>query len=209
MRFGTRNTFKSVQAAHITALLGWHGLANQDRLSACLFGDVPNGLEYFDPRRSRQSFSLLLKRLANPVEKQYSVSLAEAFKHVGQAACTGALVYIISDFMGLDGLQNRADINHLVKRCDVVFISVNDLADQMIFPVGNLAFCGRDEEKFHVDTRYEVGREIYGKQWDENREGLYALTSGLKIPLIELTTQSNIRKDLVLELKRLAARKRR
>src|SRR5262249_3770144 len=44
MRFGTKNTFKSVQAARIAALLGWRGMAQQDRVSACLYGDVINGI---------------------------------------------------------------------------------------------------------------------------------------------------------------------
>src|ERR1700722_4557819 len=34
MRFGTKKTFKSIQAAHIAALLGWRGMANNDRISA-------------------------------------------------------------------------------------------------------------------------------------------------------------------------------
>ena len=32
MRFGTRNTFKSIQAARCASLLGWRALAHQDRM---------------------------------------------------------------------------------------------------------------------------------------------------------------------------------
>ena len=37
-----------------------------------------------------------------------------------------------------------------------------------------------------------AGREAYARLWKENRERLYALTSKFKIPLIELTTESDI-----------------
>ena len=66
MRFGTRNTFKSVQAARAAAFLGWQGIAHQDRVSACLFGDVPDGIQYFAPKRTRKSFCAMLKMLSEP-----------------------------------------------------------------------------------------------------------------------------------------------
>lgn len=64
MRFGTRNTFKSVQAARIAALLGWSAIASQDRVSACFFGDIPEAIQFFGPKRTGKSFCSLLKVLA-------------------------------------------------------------------------------------------------------------------------------------------------
>ncbi|MCX6990048.1 MAG: DUF58 domain-containing protein [Chlamydiae bacterium] len=55
MQFGTKNTFKSVQAARIASLLGWHALGEQDRVSSLLFGDVPGGVQFFPPKRTRSS----------------------------------------------------------------------------------------------------------------------------------------------------------
>src|SRR5579871_3200956 len=40
MRFGTRNTFKSVQAAKTAALLCWKSLQQQDRVGGAVFGDI-------------------------------------------------------------------------------------------------------------------------------------------------------------------------
>ncbi len=210
MRFGTRNTFKSIQAARIAALLGWKGIAHQDRVSACLFGDVPNGIQFFAPKRTRKSFCALLKMLAEPPVEQHRIALEEALQHVSQAAHTGALVYFISDFMDMaQNSQHEASMSRLNKRCDVIFIAINDQADKAMYPMGTIGFCANDKEKIYVNTESMSGREAYANQWKENRKQLYSTTSRLKIPLIELTTESDIQRDLTLGLKNIARRKTR
>lgn len=210
MRFGTRKTFKSVQAAHIVSLLGWRGIANQDRISACLFGDVPNGIEFFHPTRTKRSFSTLLKRLSEPSMDQHQISLGNAFQHISQIAQTGSLIYLISDFMELSkDFQQEANLSRLAKRCDVVLISVNDPADRSIFPVGTLGFCSAGDQKILIDTNNPIGRSAYEQQWIENRQKLHEIKARLKMPLIELTTESDIRRDLALGLKSLFRRKGR
>ena len=49
MRFGTRGTFKSVQAARAAALLGWQANGSNDRVGCIVFGDVPGGMQFFAP----------------------------------------------------------------------------------------------------------------------------------------------------------------
>jgi len=210
MRFGTRNTFKSIQAARAAALLGWLGIAHQDRVSACLFGDVPDGIQYFAPKRTRKSICAMLKMLSEATTEQHHVSLEQALKHIGQAAHTGALIYLISDFIDINkNLQHEAGISLLNKRCDVVFIAINDQADKTIYPIGRMAFCSYDTEKICVNTDSSAGREAYAAQWNENRQLLNAITSRFKIPLIELTTESEIHRDLTMGLKNIAKRKKR
>lgn len=209
MRFGTKNTFKSVQAARVAALLGWQGIDQHDRVSACLFGDVPGGIQFFAPKRNRTSMCAILKTLANPPAENHHIPLEAIFRPVDQAAHTGSLLYFISDFMDINAnFQNEAEISRLKKRCEVVFIAINDQADKAIFPVGTLGFCANGGEKIYANTDSIAGREAYAVQWKENRQRLYAITSGLKIPMLELTTESNVQRDLILGLKKIAKRKR-
>lgn len=210
MRFGTKNTFKSVQAARTAALLGWQAIACQDRVSACLFGDVSDGIHYFAPKRTHKSFCALLKTFTEAPLEQHSISLENVLQHVSQAVHTGSLIYLISDFMSISkNFQNEASISRLSKRCDIVFISINDQADKMLYPMGMMGFCSNNKEKIYVDTKSSGGREAYALQWKENRERLNEITSRLKIPLIELTTESDIHRDLFLGLKNIAKRKKR
>ena len=210
MRFGTKNTFKSVQAARIAALLGWQGFAQHDSVSGCLFGDVPEGIQLFAPKSSRQSFYALLKTLSEPNTDKHYIPLHKALQHVNKAARTGSLIYLISDFMDFDSdALQEASLSKLGKRCDVIFIAINDQADKSIYPVGTIQFRSPQDEKMFVNTESVAGREAYAEQWKNNRTALYAFTTKCKIPLIELTTESMIEKDLLLGLKAIAKRKTR
>lgn len=197
MHFGTRNTFKTVQAARAAAFLGWRGLSHHDCVGACLFGNVPEGLQFFKPSKTRQAFCSLLKMLAEPVKEKHTVGLTAVLQHINQAAQTGSLLYFISDFMDI---QEESILCKLNRRCDVVFVAVNDPADYSIASVGVLG-CSAKGEKLLINTESRAGRDAYAKLWNENRERLYALTAKFKIPLIELTTGSDIHRDLTLGLK--------
>jgi uncharacterized protein (DUF58 family) len=200
MQFGTKNTFKSVQAARVAALLGWSSLADQDRVSALLFGDVAGGIQFFPPKRTRSSFYMMLKTLCQPNAEIHLTSTNAALEHLAKKAHTGSLVYFISDFMDLE--VDEGAVHTLNKRCDVIFISINDPADKSLEALGKINFSGTDGEKFCIDTESAAGRKAYEEMWKENRRELYALTSKCKIPLIELTTQSDIQKELFLAWKK-------
>lgn len=209
MRFGTRNTFKSIQAARCASLLGWRSLAHQDRISGCFFGDVSGGLHYFASKRTRQALCLMLKMLAEPPAEQHRVPTETALKHICKVAHPGTLIYLISDFMDLSpNFSKESGLSHLNKGCDVVFISINDAADQALVPAGVIGFCGQDAEKVYINTDSLKGRETYTAQWKENRKMLKTLTECFKIPLIELTTESDIHRDLLLGLKSIGMRKK-
>jgi len=210
MRFGTRGTFKSVQAARIASLLGWQGIAQKDRVSACLFGDVPGGIELFTSKHNRKSFLQLLNRLSQASSEQHYVSFLEAVDLITEIAYTGSLVYLISDFMDITA-ENQHDIlfSRLNQKCDLVLISVNDPADKALVPLGRLDVCSIGHEKFAVNTDSVAGRKAYALQWEENRKNLYQKATECKIPLIELTTETDIKKDLWLALKSLSKRRRR
>lgn len=209
MRFGTRNTFKSVQAARTAAFLGWQGLAQHDCISACLFGDVPDGIQFFAPKRTRKSFCAMLKMFTAPFGERY-VTLDTSLQYINKASHTGALIYVISDFMDLNkNLQQEVSLSKLNQRCDVIFIAINDPADRWIPPMGTIGFCTNQAEKIYVNTDSMHGRKAYANLWEENRERLYYMTAKFKIPLIELTTESDIRRDLTLGLKAIAKRKNR
>ncbi|MDP1836520.1 MAG: DUF58 domain-containing protein [Chlamydiales bacterium] len=209
MRFGTRNTFKSIQAARCASLLGWRALAHQDRISACFFGDVSGGLHYLASKRTRQGLSMMLKALSERPEEQHSVPIETALQHIGRVAHPGSLIYVISDFMDLSpDFSKESGLSRLSKSCDVVFVSINDAADQSLVPAGVIGFCGQQAEKVYINTDSIKGRKTYAAQWEANRGVLNTLTESYRIPLVSLSTESDIRRDLLLGLKNIAKRKR-
>ncbi len=208
MRFGTRNTFKSVQAARIAALLGWEGISEKDRIGACIFGDVPGGVQFFSPKRSGKSFCSILKVLTLPPLEQHYIPLEESLKQISRKVHAGSLIYLISDFMDMNkDFEQDTSLAFLSKKCDVVFISVNDPADQIIPPLGILGFQSNNAEKIYVDTESFAARKSYADLWKKRENQLHEITSRLKILLLEITTESDVSLDLTFELKKIAKRK--
>ncbi len=202
MRFGTRNTFKSIQAARVAAFLGWQGMASQDRVSGYLFGDIAERIQFFPPKRTHNSFVSMLKCLAVPHIEQPIVSLKEVLLNVARVAHSGSFVYLISDFMNLNqNLPDDSEINRLSSRLNLIFIAINDFADRVMFPIGSIKFSSNDKNSLSVNTESITGREKYAAQWEENRQQLYEISRKFKIPIIELTTESNLPQDLISGLK--------
>lgn len=223
MQFGTKNTFKSIQAARAAALFGWQALSNHDRLGACLFGDVADGVQLFAPKRTRASLWAMLTALCQPPPSCRKIFLEEALKQIDKVSPAGSLVVVISDFMDLANTPEPAQAGskedfasvldvylcRLKKRCDVLFVAINDPADMAFYPVGTVVFRASSGEEIFVNTDSIAGRDAYAGQWRENRRRLHALASQLGIPLIALTTESDLPRDLIIALKQIGKRRRR
>ena len=54
MSFGTRGTFKSIQAARTAALIGWAASKQHDRVGGVLFGNPATGIRYYRPTPGRR-----------------------------------------------------------------------------------------------------------------------------------------------------------
>lgn len=199
MRFGTKNTFKSVQAAYIASILSWEAIATQDRMRLCFFGDVKNGLYLTEAKRTKQSVCQMLKTLTEPPQENHHVCLNQAFTSIYQTAPAGATVYVISDFLRIENLEKALGL--LVRKCDVVFIAVNDPADQMIPPIGHIG-CFHQEQKIFINTDLQAARKVWAEQWEKNRQLLNSIVSKWNIPLIEMSTETDIRKDFIGAMKR-------
>jgi len=208
MRFGTRNTFKSIQAARCASLLGWRALAHQDRLSACLFGDMPGGLQCFASKNTRHALGMMLRTLTEPPKEQHTVPIETALQHIARVMHPGSFIYLISDFMDLPpDFSKKSGLSHLSKSCEIAFITVNDRSDETLPPARVIGFCGQNAEKVYINTDNDSGRKSYAAQWEDSRRALNVISKSFKIPLISLSTESNIYPDLLLKLKILAKRK--
>jgi uncharacterized protein (DUF58 family) len=202
MQFGTRGTFKSIQAARAAALLGWRANDNNDLVGASVFGNVPDGMQFFAPSRTRKSLWQMLKLLCEKDGKTHTIiTLEDTLKHLNKAAPTGALVFIISDFFNLTADLEK-QLSLLRKRCEVVLLPVNDPADSTLPPIGNLLFSDSGN-KVLVNTDSASGRKTYHKQWEKNKAELDEITRKLRLGMINLYTDKDVFDDLMLGLKKV------
>jgi uncharacterized protein (DUF58 family) len=143
MHFATRGVFKSVQAAKIAALLAWTAQHKGDRIGGQIFTDTH--CQEMKPQNGKHGVlrffnALTKKRSATPLEMSLDHALARLVQH----ARPGSLVYVISDFRGL----NQKAENHLAKlagHCDVVLIQVFDPLESHLPAKGSYRFT--DEQR--------------------------------------------------------------
>jgi uncharacterized protein (DUF58 family) len=207
MRFGTRSTFKSVQAAKVAALLGWSVTESQDKLGVCLFGDVDNKIQFLRPCRSRKTLWTMFKHISstNLQENAPYVSVENMLSHIQKVIPTGALTYIITDFNAADSTLEQS-LNRLRKRNEVILITIDDPADQSLQAIGSVGFVDQLGNKFYVNTDDPAGRETYAAQWEQKREFLKHVAKKLNINIISIATHEDPHTALFNGLKKIHKR---
>jgi uncharacterized protein (DUF58 family) len=153
MAFGTRGTFKSVQAARAAALIGWAASRLNDRVGGLVFGDPKAGLQHFRPSRGRRALWQLLRTLTEPgTEHDRSIDcLGGALQRATSGLPTGSLVFVIAD-LNRDAMGLERILGNLIQRNSVVLIPVDDPADWEIPAMGVATFTGTDGTLIEIDT---------------------------------------------------------
>lgn len=205
MAFGTRGTFKSVQAARAAALIGWAASRLNDRVGGMAFGDPRAGLQHFRPSRGRRALWQLLRTLTEPgAEQDRSVDcLGGALQRATRGLPTGSLIFVIADLnrqpVGLERV-----LGNLVQRNTVALIPVDDPADQEIPSMGVTTFTGTDGRLIEVDTDDTKARQHYKETWQQRREALQVIAHRLNIILLPVRTDEEIHMNLIHGLKQKA-----
>lgn len=103
MRFGSTLLLKSVQAAHLAALLGWHCKAQGDKLGGLVFSEQQHVL--LKPLGRSKGVLRYLQALLD-VHQQHQtnqgMTLGSALAELRRVLRPGSLLYILSDFNQLD-----------------------------------------------------------------------------------------------------------
>ncbi len=136
MYFGTRHAFKHVVAAECCAVIGWAALASGDRIGALL--TTPGGHIELRPSGGRRALMRLLHELdgvARPGGDGESTPLHDALERAQRVARPGSLVFVVSDFYGLDESAAGA-LARLRVHNDVVMVQVLDAVEIEPPPAG-------------------------------------------------------------------------
>ncbi|MCI0653859.1 MAG: DUF58 domain-containing protein [Methylococcaceae bacterium] len=142
MFFATRGVFKSVLAAKLAALLAWIGNHHADRVGGQIFTE--RTILEFKPRRGNSGILLFLKHLADLSSKlregpgldalavggdqglpRAEESLGSAFERLNRHARPGNLIFLLSDFRGLNP-NTESLLLRLTRHCEVVPILIYD-----------------------------------------------------------------------------------
>lgn len=140
MFFATRGRYKSVLAAHLAGLLGWCASLRGDRIGGLVFSDdVHHELK---PRRGRDAVLRLIDALAHhpcweqPALTTDSPSAARlAMARLRLLARPGSLIFLISDFRGLDA-DAESYLVRVSQHNDCILLPVTDILERELPPPG-------------------------------------------------------------------------
>lgn len=135
MQFGTKLLFKSVQAAHLSALLAWAARTRGDRIGGLIFNQQQH-IECKPFTRQKAVLSLLNSMITAQTQANVSnhtegsavnnsVSLADACARLRRLAHPGSLIFLISDFSQLNE-SAKQHIAQLSKHCEVIAYPISD-----------------------------------------------------------------------------------
>ena len=203
MSFGTRGTFKSVQAAKAAALLGWAASRLHDRVGGMLFGDREQGMQYFRPTKDRRALWRLLHALTQEgaTEQPSQDCLAEALQRADRGTATGSLVFVIAD-MNREIQNLEQTLGRMTQHHTLVLVPIDDPADRELPDMGRVTFVGPDGTTTEIDTGNRQARARYSSDWETRRQRLQGLCNRLGITLMPVATDEEIHLALTTGLAR-------
>jgi uncharacterized protein (DUF58 family) len=169
MHFGSVLLTKSVQAAHLAALVGWHARERGDKFGGVLW----NGQQIRELKPASRSVSVLryLQQLIELNNQSINpsavpISFAEAVGQLRRLVRPGSLVYIISDFAALDANVLR-HLQSMRAHNEIRLCQVFDPLEQQIpaFVSGQLAVktdtapVQLDLSPSHLKQRYQAQQQ--------------------------------------------------
>ena len=208
MQFGTRSTFKSIQAARVAALLGWSAQGHGDRVGGLLFGQEQP--RFFRPDRSQKAFWQLLRYLSLDSSSTLfnAAGFEQALNVLSRNTSTGALLFIIADFNQTPTLILQRALSQLHQRHEIVLISIDDPTDYELPAIGPVCFTSPEGIQARVDTDNLQGRTAYRQVWESHRRKLQEIARRLYLDFFSISTQMDAYQSLLDSLRQRAQQQR-
>ena len=206
MFFGSQNSFKSVVAAKIAALLAWSATQHSDRIGGLIFSEAMH--QELRPQRGKSATLHFIQKLAdhpawnnfkNPVTD--STSGQHALNRLRRVARPGSLIFLISDFRHMDN-DMQSSLAQLTRHNDVVLLFISDPLEASLPPAGYYRVSNGIEE-IGINTRNETSRRHYQNKFASHENNLRQLCKRLNMFFLNITTDqpllSSLQKGLGLK----------
>jgi uncharacterized protein (DUF58 family) len=199
MRFGTRVAFKSVIAARAAALLAWAAADRGDRVGGLVF-DETRHVERRPVGRTRGLLPLLkaLSTAPLPGADAGYASLPEAARRLDRLVRPGSLIFLLSDFAGIDR-EDGAWLARLGRGSEVVMIHVYDPLESSVPPDGRYP-AADGERRGLLDTTDRRLRARWQGRFDQHVDRLNELARIHAVHRVALRTDQPVGETLRLGL---------
>lgn len=203
MLFATRGALKSIISARASALMGWMGIHNHERIGGLIIEDT--GHHIIKPARGKQAVMHLFKQLQTRHEhalKSYNSqknvvqenTLLNALKQLRTIATPGSLIFIHSDFHGFDKACEQ-QLTLLTKHCELGLNFIYDPFEAELPAVGVGHFRAK-QDKLTLNTNSRHVRENYASQFVQREHHLHGFARAQAIHFIRTCTAQPLAEQL-------------
>lgn len=195
MHFATRGVFKSVLAAKLAGLVAWAAQHHGDRIGGQIFTDTV--CRELKPQNGRHAVLRLLNAIAcrddlsRPMSESATkvaseIMLDQVLARLMHHARPGSLVYIISDFRGIND-QVETYLAKLSRHCEVVLIFVHDPLESHLPEKGRYRFTD-DVRDVVIDTGDRQLIMKYQQHFTERLHQLEQIAKKMGLAIIQCST---------------------
>lgn len=191
MHFATQGVFKRVRAAEAAAIVGWKAADTGDRIGAMVFDAFTHHEQ--PPQRGRRGVTRLINVLCTPARlgsldaDALTSSLLNGFDRLRRMVKPGSLVFVFSDFRGLNDTC-AAELARVRQHCDVVLGSFTDPLEAAL-PTGAGALAVHNAfGRSWLDLSNTRGRDGYASRAAEHQHAITLLAKRLNAPLMQFST---------------------
>ncbi len=195
MFFGSQSCFKSVLAAHLTALVAWAALSNGDRVGGLVFNDEQH--DEIRPKRHRRAVLQLLNTadqynhqlVKDKIGQQASVSLSQMIVELQRITRPGSAIFILSDLSDFDE-ESEKQLYKLSQHNDITCLYLYDEMEKQLPPKGYYTFSdGRQRQRIFTGAKWQ--REQYQERFVRGQQHLLQRLGRLGIPLLSIATDDS------------------
>lgn len=188
MRFGTKLLFKSVQAAHLAALLAWHVRETGDKLGGLVFSEQQ--LLELKPAARSQAVLRYLNALIKIQQNRGMVAESNINHALGlmrRLARPGALIFVISDFSALDA-QGLRHLQSMRQHNEIRCIHITDPLDrQLPLSASGLATVTDGQQLKTLDLGSSALKDSYRQQQSQWHQALQLNLKKLNCRYLEIS----------------------
>lgn len=193
MFFATRGCYKSVLAARLASLLAWSVSAHSDRVGGLLFSDRVH--HEFKPRRGKRGVLQMIRALVEQhrLQRQRTddpLLLTRALLRLRRVVKPGSLVFLLSDFRGMDD-SARAQLLQISRRAEVVILFIYDPLERDL-PAGGRYRVSDGEHERILDTADQKLVQAYHRQFEQRLETTRQLAARCGARFIEAGTAAGL-----------------
>ncbi|QMV16931.1 hypothetical protein Vspart_04353 [Vibrio spartinae] len=206
MQMGSRLLLKSVQAAHMAALLAWMSLAQKDRCGALI--DLGYRLIDIKPKSHQPGVLALLQTIIDSHKQQLQLSqtpindagtaissMSDSLTALNRLSPKGSEVIMISDYTRYND-DLKPQFNQLRRHNQVRLIHIYDPLEQGETDFRGIEFVADQQHSRWLNFSAKHTRAGIRKAFESQKDRLELLCRSLGIPYTRLSSDSPLLKQL-------------